>query len=128
VGGKQQNPSYPPSTHQPADDVGNHIQLDIEQLPVPSADGGFTHQVMAVDEKSGTLTIIGATSKSGPDILRATLKFLNKDYVAFGHKVCHLSADAESVFESLIPEFGKVGFELTLVPPQQHAQRLERYQ
>ena len=128
VGGKQQNPSYPPSTHQPADDVGNHIQLDIEQLPVPSADGGFTHQVMAVDEKSGTLTIIGATSKSGPDILRATLKFLNKDYVAFGHKVRHLSADAESVFESLIPEFGKVGFELTLVPPQQHAQRLERYQ
>jgi hypothetical protein len=83
---------------------------------------------MAVDEKTGTIGLIGATSKSAPDLLHATLQYLHTTYTAYGHKLTNLTADAEPVFESLIALFGKKDLVLTLYPPQQHAQRLERHQ
>jgi hypothetical protein len=85
---------------------------------------------MAVDEKTGTIGLIGATSKSlsAPDLLHATLQYLHTTYTAYGHKLTYLTADAEPVFKSLIALFGKKDLVLTLYPPQQHAQRLERHQ
>jgi hypothetical protein len=124
---KIKHPSYYPSTNQPADGVGDTLSLDLEQLP-DSVYGGYTHQLMIVDETTGTIGIQGCTSKEAPDVLAAFLKYVNKDYVAFGHKTRHLTADAEKVFAALVPHFGKHGYELTLFPPGQHAQRLERHQ
>jgi hypothetical protein len=85
---------------------------------------------MAVDEKTGTIGLIGATSKSlsAPDLLHATLQYLHTTYTAYGHKLTYLTADAEPVFKSLIALFGKKDLVLTLYPPQQHAQCLERHQ
>jgi hypothetical protein len=82
---------------------------------------------MAVDEKTGTMGLVGVTSKSAADLLTATLAYLHTNYTAYGHKTSHLTADAEPVFDKLIPLFGKEELILTLYPPQQHAQRLERH-
>lgn len=126
--GKMRNPSYPPSTNQPSAGIGATLSLDLEQLPEPSAPDGFTHQIMIVDEKTGELSVIGVSDKTGPKILNATLKFINRHYKAYGHTTTALTADAEPVFESLISKFGAHGLALTLMPPNQHAQRVERYQ
>ena len=48
-------------------------------------------------------------------------------YNSFGHAVSHLHADAESAFSALKVELGQIGILLTLSPPAQHQQRLERH-
>ena len=122
------HPSYPASTNLPATGVGETISLDLEKLPEPSSPGGFTHQLMAVDELTGTIGLIGCTSKTAPDVFYAFMKYLNKNYKAYGHTTRKLTADAEAIFTALIPLFGSAGMSLTQFPPQQHAQRLERHQ
>lgn len=126
--GKMHNPHYGDSTAQPAEEVGESVQLDLNQNPVPAASGGATHELMLVDDHDGEIGIVGVTDKTGPEILRSTLQYLNSHYRAHGYKTVRLSADAESVFKSLVPLFGKAGYALTLMPPGQHSQRLERYQ
>ena len=83
---------------------------------------------MAVDETTGTIGLIGCTTKTAPDVYYAFMKYMNKDYKAFGHTTRNLTADAEAVFTALIPLFGRANLTLTQFPPQQHAQRLERSQ
>ena len=126
--GKMKHPHYSPSTAQLAEDVGSTLQLDITQLPTASAVTGNTHELMIVDDKTGEISIVSVTDKTGPAILHATLKFIASHYTAYGHKTSKLAADAETIFKSMIPLIGKSGYALTLMPPQQHAQRLERYQ
>jgi hypothetical protein len=126
--GKMRKPHYGDSTAPPSENVGEALQLDLEMNPVPAASGGATHSVMIVDSHTGEIGIVPADDKTGPSILHATLKYINSHYRAHGHATLRLSADAESVFKSMIPLFGKAGYILTLMPPQQHAQQLERYQ
>ena len=52
--GKYRSPSHPSSTSAPATTIGQTLSFDPQQLPQPSP-GGFTHEVIIVDEHSGYL-------------------------------------------------------------------------
>ena len=65
--GKHHNPSHPPSPSPPATSIGEVLSFDPQLLPEISP-GQHTHEIILVDEFSGHLSIIGATSKSTPAI------------------------------------------------------------
>lgn len=67
--GKYRNPEHPPSTSPPATSIGAAISFDPQLLPEISP-GQHTHEVILVDELSGYISIVGATSKSTQQFLK----------------------------------------------------------
>ena len=124
--GKFHKESMPSSTTLPASAPGMTLVLDVDQLPCASP-GGSTHRILIVDEATSYLSTFGISTKQAGDVYKGVIDYISATYSAHGHKVLHLHADAESVFKSLKPAFGNVGITLTLSPPTQHAQRVERY-
>ena len=128
IAAKLHNPSYPPSTNQPAVSIGSVVSFDLEELPVPSMPGGHTHLLLAVEEKTGTIAAIPCKNKSAPVVFATAMQYLDTYWKAHGHATTNTTSDPESVFRSLIPLFGHAGITHTLMPPGQHAQRLERHE
>jgi hypothetical protein len=95
------------STSAPATSPGDMLSFDIHMLPEP-APGGLTHAVHLVDEFSGRLDIIGATSKHTLPIFRAIHHIISTSYNSQGYRVRGMHGDAEHINASL------------LVPPRRH--------
>jgi hypothetical protein len=125
---KMHNPAYPPSTNPPAPSIGNTISFDLEELAVPSLPGGHTHLLLAVEEKTGTIAVLPCMNKTAPVVFATAMQYINTDWKAHGHSTTITTSDPEPVFRSLIPRFGQAGITPSLMPPGQHAQRLERHE
>jgi hypothetical protein len=71
--------------------------------------------------------ILLSRSKESKDLFEAVHTFIATTYNARSHRVVKAHADAEGVMKSMTAVFGSIGIVLTLSPPGQHAQRVERY-
>ena len=116
----------PPSQTPPASAPGQALSFDIAKLAVPSVNG-YTHEVRVVSEFEGYFAVLPARSKSCKDLFEAIHSFIATTYNALSHRVKVAHADAEGVMKAMTAVFGSVGIVLTLSPPGQHAQRIERY-
>ena len=85
IADKLHNPSYPPSTNQPAVSIGSVVSFDLEELPVPSMPGGHTHLLLAVEEKTGTIAAIPCKNKSAPVVFATAMQYLDTYWKAHGH-------------------------------------------
>jgi hypothetical protein len=100
--------------------------FDISRLTAKSV-LGYTHEIRVVSEKEGYFSVIPAKSGSCKDLFNAMYDYIATTYNAKGHRVEVAHADAEGVLKSMQANFGSIGIVLTLSPPGQHAQRVERY-
>ena len=80
-----------------------------------------------MSEHEGYFAIVPAKTATGKDLFEAVHAFIASVYNARSHRVVLAHADAENVMKSMKAVFGSVGITLTLSPPGQHAQRVERY-
>ena len=124
--GKYRAPSRPSSTSAPATTLGQTLSFDPQQLPQPSP-GGFTHEVIIVDENSGYLSVVGSFSKSTAQIFKAIDSVITTTYNADGHKAQSMHSDPEQVNNSLSVPLGSIGIQLKTSLPGDHAHRVERY-
>ena len=124
--GKYRAPSRPSSTSAPATTIGQTLSFDPQQLPQPSP-GGFTHEVIIVDENSGYLSVVGSFSKSTAQIFKAIHSVITTTYNAHGHKAQSMHSDPEQVNNSLSVPLGSIGIQLKTSLPGDHAYRVERY-
>ena len=88
---------------------------------------GNTCKLYVVDEFSGAFWVIVAKSGSGRHLHESLMKFIHTTCNAYGHRVRTIHADADSVFNSLVAQFGSVTIKIQLAPPGHHAKRIERY-
>ena len=123
--GKHHNPSHPPSPSPPATSIGEVLSFDPQLLPEISP-GQHTHEIILVDEFSGHLSIIGATSKSTPAIFKSLHHLISTTYNSHQHRVQVLHGDAEKINTSLASPLGSIGIKLQTSPPGEHAVRVER--
>ena len=124
--GKYRAPPHSPSTSAPATTIGQTLSFDPQQLPDPSP-GGFTHEVIIVDENSGYLSVVGSFSKSTAHIFKAIHSVITTTYNAHSHKVASMHSDSEQVNNSLSVPLGSIGIQLKTSLPGEHAHRVERY-
>ena len=103
------------------------LSFDIHMLPEP-APGGLTHAVHLVDEFSGRLDIVGATTKHTLPIFRAIHHVISTSYNSQGYRVRGMHGDAERINASLLVPLGIIGTRLQLSRPGDHARRIERYE
>ena len=115
-----------PSMSAPATGPGHTMSFDIERNKVKSING-YTHTIRVVDEFEGYFAVIPAKSASSKDLFNAIHDYIATTYNANSHRVESAHADAESSMKSMRASFGSIGIVLTLSPPGQHAQRVERY-
>ena len=111
----------------PATCPGDMLSFDIHMLPEP-APGGLTHAVHLVDEFSGRLDIVGATTKHTLPIFRAIHHVISTSYNSQGYRVRGMHGDAERINASLLVPLGIIGTRLQLSRPGDHARRIERYE
>ena len=123
--GKFHNKSMPPSDTPPATFVGEKITIDTQELRVRSA-GGNTYYVDSCDEFSSDFQVTPVLSLKASDLFRAIMSLIHVRYNAYGHKVKQLISDPLPALSPVVDMLGAVGILLTLVPPGQHAQRVER--
>ena len=115
----------PPSTTPPATSIGQTLSVDIHKLSIPTP-GGYTHELTAVDEKSGRIDVVASKSKKPTDIYAALWQVLQL-YNQSRFVVRHIHVDAEYCFPPLKAALGSIAILLTASTPEQHAQRVERY-
>jgi hypothetical protein len=120
------NQHMTPSSSTPAPSPGHTMCFDISRLTAKSVHG-YTHEIRVVSEKEGYFSVIPAKSGSCKDLFIAMYDYIATTYNAKGHRVEVAHADAEGVLKSMQANFGSIGIVLTLSPPGQHAQRVERY-
>ena len=123
--GKHRSPSHPPSTSAPATSLGAVLSFDPQLLPEPSP-GLHTHEIIMVDEFTGHLSVVGASSKSTPAVFKALHHIIATTYNAHHHRVHTLHGDCEKINTSLAAPLGSLGISLQLSPPGEHAARVER--
>ena len=124
--GKHTNPPHPPSTSPPATSIGEVISIDPQLLPEPSP-GQHTHEIILVDEFTGHLSVVGATSKSTPAVFKALQHIISTTFNANQHRVGTIHGDCEKINISLAGPLGSLGINLHTSPPGEHAARVERY-
>lgn len=123
--GKHRNPPHPPSSSAPATSVGAVLSFDPLLLPEPSP-GLHTHEIILVDESTGHLSVVGASSKSTPAIFKALQHVIASTYNSHRHRVHTLHGDCEKINTSLAAPLGALGITLHTSPPGEHAARVER--
>ena len=123
--GKHRNPPHPPSTTAPATSVGAVLSFDPQLLPEASP-GLHTHELILVDEFTGHLSVVGASSKSTPAMFKALQHIITTTYNSHQHRVLTLHGDCEKINTSLASPLGSLGITLQTSPPGEHAQRVER--
>ena len=122
---KLKNKSMPTSLTPPAVAVGDCICFDLKALIVKSP-GGNLNSLRSVDEFSGDLQITPMLNKSAVSIFNSIMYLVHTRYNAYGHRVSTMVADSEPALLPVIPLLGMHGILLTLCPPGQHQQRIER--
>ena len=126
IAGKITNDAMPPSLHEPESVIAHTLSTDVHKLSVPSP-GGNTHKSNVVEHKTGHLGVVPHKSKHIIDMVEPLKKYIAVQFNAHGHKADNLLTDAESIYKATKPSFGKFGVSMHMTPPNQHAQRVERY-
>ena len=124
--GKYRAPPHPSSTSPPATRPGQRLSFDPQLLPHPSP-GGFTHEIIVIDEHSGYMSVIGSFSKHTPHVFQSLQSLITTLYNANNHQVSPMHSDSENVNISLASPLGSLGITLTTSLPGEHAHRAERY-
>ena len=115
----------PKSTTPPATSIGQTLSVDIHKLKTCTP-GGYTHELTAVDEKSGRIDVVASKSNKPTDIHAAIWQILQL-YNRSRFVVSHIHVDTEHCFPPLKAALGSITIQLTASTPEQHAQRVERY-
>lgn len=122
---QERPPGEPPSTGPPAQHIGECIHVDILPLKGKSL-GGHTCAFLAVDEKTGYLSLIPLSSKHAPKLLEAIQQIVGF-FKSHGHTVGTICSDSESVLKALEVHLGHMGIKYVAAPPDAHEKRVERY-
>ena len=109
----------PPSTT-----VGQCIFFDFQLLTTPSV-GGNTQAIIAIDDRSGFLTVLGSKSKDHHDVM-IPLEQLIATYNSRGHQVTSLCSDSEAICRSLATPLGLLRAHITHTTPDAHCHKVER--
>jgi hypothetical protein len=123
---KMKNPSMPSSQTEPARDIGEVLSFDPSHLSEPSHNGSLA-VIKVVDEKSGAYYVWQSKTYKSPDLYNSIKTGISKSFNAYGHKVTHMHTDADKVMDPLSILLAPHNIKLTCSPPEQHAQRVERY-
>jgi hypothetical protein len=101
--------------------------MDLIPFTTPTT-GGSHFFLLLIDEYTGYMTFAGLANKGSKTIQKAISQLI-AEYKAYGHTIKTFTADHESVFKSTeLKEFiNNSGCHITLTPPYQHQQRIERY-
>jgi len=101
--------------------------MDLIPFTTPTT-GGSHFFLLLIDEYTGYISFAGLANKGAKTIQKAISQIM-AEYKAYGHNIKTFTADHESVFQSTeLKEFiNKSGCHITLTPPYQHQQRIERY-
>jgi hypothetical protein len=126
IAGKAREPPAPTSHSEPAANVGDNVVFDIQILLGPPF-GGHTHEIIFVDEFSGHAGSELILSKSTADVFSGIERYVNRVFLANGHKVKHLHGDNENINRSLLDGLSKLSISISLSLPGRHARLVERY-
>jgi hypothetical protein len=94
--GKHHNPPHPLSTSPPATSAGQVLSIDPQLLPEPSP-VQHTHEIILVDEFTGHISIVGATSKSTPAVFKVLQSVIATTYNSNNHHVTTIHGDCEQI-------------------------------
>jgi len=109
----------PPSTS-----VGQRIYFDFQLLTTASI-GGNTQAIIAIDDRSGFLSVLGSKSKDRHDVM-IPLEQLIATYNSRGHQVAALCSDSEAICRSLATPLGLLRAHITHTTPDAHCHKVER--
>lgn len=123
--GKMNNPTEPPSTTPPAEKIGEHLHIDLIKLK-STCIGGYTQLLVAVDEKSGFVSIIPTLNKSTAQLCEAESQLI-KFYNQYGHTVSKITSDGENNLKSTKQFLAGYKIEYNFTPAEHHEKRVERY-
>ena len=84
IAGHLKHPPRPPSTTPPATRPGQTLSFDPIIMPCTQY-GGFTHEVMVVDEHTGAPFSVGTASKNTVNVFVALQEFIRVHLNAYGH-------------------------------------------
>ena len=124
--GKMNNPPENSSKTPPAQYVGEHLHIDLLELTRGPSVGGYTQLLVAVDEKSGYISIIPCVNKSAPNLCEA-LQQLIAFYNQHRHTVSKITSDHERTLLATKQFLSGLGVEQTATPAGLHEKRIERY-
>jgi len=109
----------PPSTK-----IGQCVFFDLQLLTTPSISNS-TQALIANDDRSGFVTVLGSKSKDHHDIMD-TLRILIATYNARGHHIKAFCSDSESICLSLATPLGLLRTYITHTTPEAHCHKVER--
>jgi len=109
----------PPSLH-----IGQCIFFDLQLLTTPSI-GGNTQALIAIDDRSGFLSVLGSKSKDRDDIM-SCLEQLIAIYRSRRHHVKAFCSDSEAICLSLATPLGLLQAHITHTTPDAHCHKVER--
>ena len=109
----------PPSTTD-----GQCIFFGFQLLTTPSV-GCNTQTIIAIDDRSGFLTVLGSKSKDHHDVM-IPLEQLIATYNSRGHQVTALCSDSEAIGRSLATPLGLLRAHITHTTPDAHCHKVER--
>ena len=104
---------------------GAVLSFDPQLLPEPSP-GLHTHEIILVDEFTGHLSVVCASSRSTHSMFKALQHVIASTFNAHRHRVHTLHGDCEKVNTSLAGPLGSLGITLQTSLPGEHAARVER--
>ena len=109
----------PPSTS-----IGQCVFFDFQLLTTPSI-GGNTQAVIAIDDRSGFISVLGSKSKEHLDVM-VRLKHLIATYNSRNHRVTAFCSDSEAICLSLATPLGLLQAHITHTTPDAHCHKVER--
>jgi hypothetical protein len=124
--GKMNNPPELSSKTPPAQRIGEHLHIDLLELTRGISVGGYTQLLVAVDEKSGYISIIPCLNKSSANLCEA-LQQLVAFYNQHRHTVSRITSDHERTLLATKQFLSSLGIEQTATPAGLHEKRIERY-
>jgi len=109
----------PPSTN-----VGQCVFFDFQLLIEPTI-GGNTQAIIAIDDRSGFISVLGSKSKDRYDVMDS-LEQLIATYNSRGHHVKAFCSDSEAICTSLATPLGLLQAHITHTTPDAHCHKVER--
>jgi hypothetical protein len=100
------------------------VFFDLQQLTTASV-GGNTQALIAIDNRSGYISVLGSKSKDKHDIMTC-LEELIATYNARSHHVKALCSDSEAIYRSLATPLGLFHAHITHTTPAAHCHKVER--
>ena len=106
------------SSSPPSNSVGECVFFDLQQLTTASV-GGNTQALIAIDDRSGYISVLGSKSKDKHEIMTC-LEELIATYNARSHHVTAFCSDSETICRSLATPLGLFHAHITHTTPDAH--------